>query len=454
MRKTDNLNQQVDNLDFRIRKYGSLTFVPELGDTVVVTRGATTIFGGVIVRVRESLKSAKILEYTVTCNDYSQFLKRELVTERYENKTVSYIISDLISNYTTDSFTTTNVAGALTIESISFNRLNVADCLQKLADAISYVWYVDYAKDVHFFPKNTETGEALTDTSGNYIYDTLEIMEDLTQVRNVVLVQGGERVSDSARTELHSGDGTRTQFALANKFDSKPTIEVDSVAQTVGVEFLDDDASFDVMWNFNEKYIRFTSGNTPASGTNNIDVSGTYLYPIVVSVPNNPSIAEFGRYEFAITDKSIRSQDEAIRRAIAELQSYQSQLYEGQFRTYNNSFRSGQVITITSTQRQKSISVLIQSVAATMRDPEGTQLEYVVRFATLKSIGIIDYLQNQLRSKEVIVDDQETLLNFIADDTDTIATSDTLDPPTDSSPPYVWAGAGGNEAVWGYFTWS
>ncbi|MEP2085074.1 MAG: hypothetical protein ABJI44_00135 [Marinomonas sp.] len=454
LRKTDNLNQQVDNLDFRIRKYGSLTFVPELGDTVVVTRGATTIFGGVIVRVRESLKSAKILEYTVTCNDYSQFLKRELVTERYENKTVSYIISDLISNYTTDSFTTTNVAGALTIESISFNRLNVADCLQKLADAISYVWYVDYAKDVHFFPKNTETGEALTDTSGNYIYDTLEIMEDLTQVRNVVLVQGGERVSDSARTELHSGDGTRTQFALANKFDSKPTIEVDSVAQTVGVEFLDDDASFDVMWNFNEKYIRFTSGNTPASGTNNIDVSGTYLYPIVVSVPNNPSIAEFGRYEFAITDKSIRSQDEAIRRAIAELQSYQSQLYEGQFRTYNNSFRSGQVITITSTQRQKSISVLIQSVAATMRDPEGTQLEYVVRFATLKSIGIIDYLQNQLRSKEVIVDDQETLLNFIADDTDTIATSDTLDPPTDSSPPYVWAGAGGNEAVWGYFTWS
>lgn len=454
VRKTDNLNQQVDTLDFKVRKYGSLTYVPSLGDEVIMTKDGTRIFGGVVVRIVENLKSAKILEYKVQCNDYSQFLKRELVTERYENQTVGYIIADLVANYTTDSFTTTNVTGGLTIESISFNRLNVADGLQKLADALSYVWYVDYQKDIHFFPKNTESGPALSDTSGNFIFDSLEIMEDLTQIRNVVLVQGGERESDTPRTEVHDGDGTKTQFSLANKYASKPTVEVGGVAQTVGVEFLDDDTSFDVMWNFNEKYLRFTAGNTPASGTNNIEVSGTYLYPIVVNVPNNASIAEFGRYEFAITDRSIRSQDEAIRRAIAELTSYQNELYEGSFRTYSDSFRSGQVIAINSTQRGKAISVLVQSVTARMRDPEGTQFEYDVRFATLKSIGIIDYLQSQLRSKEVIVDDQETLLNLIADSADTVAASDTIDAPTTSSPPYVWAGAGGNEMVWGYFSWS
>lgn len=448
LRKQDNLNQQIDSLDFKVRKYGALTYVPALGDEVVVAKDGTTIFGGVVVRIQENVKAAKILEYSVQCSDYSQFLKRELVTERYENTTVGAIISDIITNYTTDGFTTAGVVGTLEIESISFNRLTVADSLQKLADAISYVWYVDYDKDIHFFPKNTEAGSSLTDTSQNYIFDSLEIVEDLTQIRNSVLVQGGDAESDTTRTETFDGDGTKVHFPLANKFASKPTVTVDSVAQTVGVEFLDDDASFDCMWNFNEKYLRFTSGNTPPAGTNNVEAEGIYLYPIVVRVPAPASIAQFGSYEFAITDRSIKSQDEAIERALAELAGYQNTLYEGSFRTYSDGFRSGQVLTINSTQRGKNIEVLIQSVSARMRDPEGTTLEYHVQFATLKSIGIIEYLQAQLRSKEVIVDDKETLLNYLPSE-DEVTASDTLATPSTSTGPYTW----GN-FDWGYGTWS
>jgi hypothetical protein len=202
------------------------------------------------------------------------------------------------------------------------------------------------------------------------------------------------------------------------------------------------------MWNFNEKYIRFTTGHTPAAAANNIVISGTYLYPIVVSVPAPASQVAYGIYQFAITDKSIKSQDEAIARAQAELTSYQNQLYEGRFKTYTDGLRSGQVVTINSTQRGKNIDVLIQSVTASMRDPLGTTLEYDIKFATLKSIGIIDYLQNQLRSKEIIVDDAETLLNFYPF-ADTAGTSDSLATPSHTSPPYVY-----DTAVWGYATFS
>lgn len=448
LRKTDNLNQQVDQLDFRVKKYGALTYVPTLGDEVVVTRNGAIIFGGVVVRISESVRASKILTYKAQCADYSQFLKRELVTERYENTTVGAIVADIIANYTSDSFTTGNVVGSQAVESFSFNRLTVADSLQKLADAISYVWYVGYDKDIHFFPKNTELGPALSDTSGNYVYDSLEIVEDLTQVRNSVLVQGGEAQSTTPRTELFDGDGAKEQFALANKFASLPTVTVDSTPQTVGVEFLDNDGSYDCLWNFNEKYIRFTSGNTPGSGTNNVEVSGTYLYPIVVRVPAPASIASFGTYEFPITDKSIKSQAEAIERAMAELRVYQNKLHEGSFRTYADGFRSGQVITINSAQRGKSIDVLIQSVAAAMRDPMGDRFEYEVRFATLKSIGIIEYLQNQMRSKEVIVDDDETLLNFLQL-SDSVGASDGLATPSTSTGPYTWGNFN-----WGYGTWS
>lgn len=449
VRITDNINQQVDTCELSVTKYGSVTYVPAIGEEVTVSKDGNLVFGGAIVRIMETVRAASKLTYEIECVDYSQYLKRRLVTERYENTTVAAIVADLVANYTSDGFTSVNAGSTLAIESISFNRLSVADSLQKLADAISYVWYVDYQKDIHFFPRNTELAPFnLSDTAGNHLFDSLEIVEDLTQVRNSILVQGGEAKGAGTRTEYHSGDGTRTQFPLTNKFASQPTVTVGGSPQTVGVEYLDDDASFDVMWNYNEKYLRFTSGNTPGAGTNNIVTTGEYLYPLVVSVPAPASQAAYGTYQFAITDKSIGSQAEAIARAQAELTSYSGTLYEGSFRTYSDGLRSGQVITIASVQRGKTVEVLIQSVTAVMRDPLGNQFEYSVRFATLRSIGIIAYLQNQLRSKEVIVDDDEVLLNFFPFEDDA-ATSDALATPTHTTGPYLWG-----TALWGYSTWS
>jgi len=449
-RKRDIINNQVDSCTFLVRKVGTDTFVPEVGSEVIVTRNSVTIFGGVILRVEETVEASTIITYRVECADYSQYLKRRLVTERFTNETVVNIIDALVADYTDagDGITAGDVVGSLVVKSISFNRLTVAESLQKLADALSYVWYVDYDKSIHFFPKNTESAPfALSDTSGNYIYNSLQITSDISQIRNSVLVQGGEAISTSPRTELFTGDGTRAQFPLANKYDSKPTVEVGGVPQTVGTEYLDDDASFDVMWNFNEKYLRFTAGNIPASGTNNIEVVGTYLFPIVVKVPSPASQELYGAYEFAITDRSIRSQGEAIERALAELQGYKNSLFEGSFRTYDDGLRSGQVLTINSAQRDKAIEVLIQSVEARMRDATGDKFEYTVRFATLRSVGIIEYLQAQLRDKSVIVDDQDTLLTLYQF-TDTATTSDTLATPVKTSPPYFI----GTTAKVGYFT--
>jgi hypothetical protein len=450
--KVDNLNQQVDNLRFGVRKYGSLTYSPTLNDEVIVALDGTRLFGGVIVKIDEVVTAKGIIDYTVTSNDYSQYLKRKLVTERYESMTVKAIIDDLIANYATD-FTDTNTVTGLTIDSISFNRLTVADCLEKLAKAISYVWYVDYYKDIHFFPKNTEVAPFnITDTSENYIRDSLKIIEDLTQMRNTVLVQGGETESTATRTETIAADGTNTQYTLINKFSVVPVVTVNAVAKTVGTEFLDSDASYQCMWNYNQKYIRFTAGNTPTAGQT-ITVTAKYLYPIVVRVTAPSSIALFGTYEFAISDKTIQSQQEAIDRAQAELQTYQNQLYNGEFSTHESDLRSGQVINITSTLRSKNIDVLIQSVVMVPSDPDGNIVEYKVTFATLRDIGIIEFLQNQLRDKEILVGDTETLLNLF-NLSDEIQFSDVLSAPTTDSPPYVYGPDAGNVGVYGFATYS
>ena len=69
LRKQDNLNQQVDSLEFTIRRYGDLTFIPALQQEVIVTRDGATLFGGVMVRIRETVDAGHIVGYRVICNE-------------------------------------------------------------------------------------------------------------------------------------------------------------------------------------------------------------------------------------------------------------------------------------------------------------------------------------------------------------------------------------------------
>lgn len=441
LRKRDRVNEKTDTLSFTIKKYGDRTYRPEVNKEVILTHNGTKVFGGVTVVVNVRTER-KIVYYEVECKDYSQYLNRKLVTERYEDQTVAYIINDLLNLYASD-FTDNNVVGTLTIKSVAFNRITVGEAIKKLAAITNYSWYVDYDKDIHFFPKAEEVAPfALSDSSGNYVFDSLQIQEDISQIKNSILVEGGDVTSDSTRTKTHDGDGSKDIFDTVYKFSGKPTVTVDSVVQTVGTEYIDDDADYDCMWSYNEKYVRFTDGNIPAAGTDNVELEGYPKFPILVAVPAPSSISVYGTYEHTIKDKTIRTTDEAIERAKAEIQAYGEQLKEGSFRTYEDGLRSGQVMTINSTVRDISTQVMIQSVNFKTRDSNGDSIEYDVQFATLRSLGIIDYLLSRLDDEELTEGESETLLTYLQE-TGQIEVTDTIGTPTTSTGPYVYSNDAG-----------
>lgn len=393
--KEDVLNSQVDTCTFDTKKYGSKTWKPVVGDEILVEDGATKIFAGVIVQVEETIEGL-VLSHNVQCKDWSQYLDRSLVVERYEDMTINAIIADINTYYLTGGFTVNNVNCTTVVKSIAFNRLPVSKCLQLLAEQVNYSWYVDYDKDIHFFAKNSEPAPfSLSDTAGNYIFSSLRIKDDLSQLRNRVYVRGGE-IKGTSRSENFTGDATKKTFALGNKFSNKPTVTVGGVSKTVGVDFLDQDASFDCLWNYNEKYIRFV--NAPASAAA-IVISGTPLIPIIVQIQDESSIAKYGGiYEFSVVDKTIKSVEEARQYATSQLEAYANKIAEGGFDTYESGLRSGQIITIQSDIRDLNSSFLIQRVTLSMRTP--TEGLWIVELATLRTIGIIDFLQNLLLSQD------------------------------------------------------
>jgi len=420
---SDVLNEKVDTVSFAINKHAGSTYAPAVGDTVEVL-DTTTIYKGLILSIKKVTDGHAIVRYEVDCVDNTHYLNRVLVAETFTSTTINDIIDDLVANYA-PTFTTTNVNAPVAVETITFNRISVTEALQKLAKLSNYSWYVDYNNDIHFFEKNTEAAPFnISDTSNNYIYDSLEVSEDISQLRNKVFIRGGEAEGDP-RTEEFDGDGTKKFFKLSNKFASLPTVTVGGVGKTVGVDFLDDEADFDVLWNFNETYIKFTTA--PAAGTNNVDVTGIPLYDILVQVEDPASISTYGVSEFARTDTTISSKQEAYDFAVAELEAYANKISEASFSTYTSGLRSGQVITVNSTQRGVNEDFLIQRVSFSMVSKNVGM--YRVELATLKTITLIDFLINQLRqSGEQIRDTENILLQKFAKFAESVSIAEVFTP--------------------------
>jgi len=412
--KIDNINSKVDTCSFSTRKYGGKTWSPSVGDEIEVLDGADTIFAGVIIKVTERAEGSHLQRYDVQCKDWTHYLDRRLVTERYTDKTVAEIIADIITDYTS-GFTVTEVSCDIPIDSISFNYVTVSQAIQMLAEQVNHSWYVDYSKDIHFFPKNNELSPFdLTDTNNKYVFKSLVVKDDLSQMRNRILVRGGDK-QGSKRTKNFTGDEKKKTFPLGYRFAKKPIVLLAGSAIAVGTEFLDDEASYVCFWNYNEKYCRFTS--TPHTGTA-IAVTGTPYIPILVQVEDYESINTYGVYEFRKIDKSIKTTDEAKQYAVSQMDAYKSTIKEGRFQTYESGLRSGQVINVGSTIRSIDEDFLIQQVGLKMRGyNEGV---YTVVLATLRTIGIIEFLQNLLlgETKKIVIGEDEVLEKYYVDHKD------------------------------------
>lgn len=440
----DERNSTRDTLSFTITKSPG-GFTPLLNAEIIVTKNGTRIFGGTILSLETTVDAPPTVNYAVECVDFTHQLDRRLVSERFINQTGTTIIETLMTDYAT-GFTTTFVNFPATIDRISFNRLTLSQCFDKLARLSNYNWYVDYHKNVHFFARDEEPAPFnITDSSNNYIVSSLRIRSDLSQLRNIVEVIGGE-VPVASRTTLHAGDGERTEFPTNFKFDTFPTVEVNGVPKTVGVEYLDTEG-FDCYWSRQEKYVRFDPTAIPPKPTSpaetNITLTGLPLAPLVAIIPDEDSITEFGEFEFSLKENGVRTDEAAISRGIAELEAYAEAITEASFDTYTPGLRSGQLISINSTLHGVSADYVIQSVKFAPY-PNGSELDGVwsVSLASTATMTLVDALRKLLGEEDLEADEREILLSFFRF-RDRATASDSVDAPDTTERPYYLADENG-----------
>lgn len=451
LNKSDVINDEKDTLTFQIQKYGTVGFTPIIGQAVVLNIDGTTEFGGIILELKKTIKDGQLVLYDVVCVDYSFDIDRELVIERYDDKTVNFVIDAIVTKYASD-YTVTNVNCTTVIATMVFNRISITECLDKLAKEVGYSWYIDSNKDIHFFVKTENPAPfEITDTNGMYVQNSLIVKDDLSQIRNKVTIRGAEERA-SERTESYLADGDQITFPLTNKFAELPVVYVQNqiATTTVGIDYLSKEEDYDCFWNFGQKYIRFKEATKPDI-TEKVDITGIPLFPVLVRISEPVSIAEYGLYEFFKEDKNIQSRDEALTYALAQLEAYKEGIAEGNFETNTSGLRSGQIITIDSDLLGIDETFLIQSVRFRLLAKD--KGEWSVKLATLRTISIIQVLQDLISTREVREFDPDNLLSLLQFDNPCVII-DSVDATATTTEDYTWDdGVQPNPIIWNLFTW-
>lgn len=511
--KNEVLTKEPDTLRFRIKNYDAKVWKPVLDDDIKLydTDGTTVIFGGVVIDIRDSTNS--LLRYVdVLCKDYTHTLDRKLVSVSYANVSAASVISSIITDFTT-GFTTTNVIAPTIVNKVVFNYLTVSKALTKLAETLgNYDWYVDYNKDINFFENGTRYAPFnLDDTSGNHVWNSLEVKQNTSQLRNKIIIRGGDAIG-TAFTDYKIADGiqntffvgynlstyyfykklatpatqtttitnatpaiftatahglstgtiitltttgalpsglaiatdywvtvidantfkvsTSTENLLAGTFVNTTTagsgihtISKAYIILTVGADGKDDPTAFDTMYNPNTGLIRFQNSNTPPIN-NTIRWYGLPIYPLVSEKSDLSSISLYGEYQYVIVDTSIKSKIAASQRSDAELFKYASPLKTGSFVTETAGLKTGQVISITSTQRGISDTYLINRITVRMRSP--TTFIYQVEITnTVNGLSILNLLSSILSNRQadqISIDENEVVNRLYAANEDVTMT--------------------------------
>lgn len=461
---TSVLTKEVDRFEFRIKNTPTKT-IPVVGDEIELLEGsvigsADKLFGGVVVEQNAIVIGGRLQGYDIRCKDWSYLLDRKLVIRSYAAPTggaatynPSTIAQDIIDDFTT-GFTTTNIQTAVfNIVSIKFNYEPVTRALTLLSQQIGWDWYVDPNKDIHFFAEETASSPFnLTDENGLYEWATLEVNTNVMNLKNTVIVRGGsykKTIVEADAVDSYKATTGQKTFSLAYQY-SDLTVELNGVVQSIGTDQQTDPGTVDVLYNFTEKFITFTSAL--ASG-DSVVIYGDALIPIIARVRDQISIDTYGVFEQAIIDKSITSIGEAQSRARAELIKYSASTHEARFKTEETGLRVGQTIRVQSTVRGIDRNFKIIRIIG---KPHGyDRMIYEVFLLASGQVTFTDIMVDLLGrdKKNVEIADNE-VLEAIESFNETLQFAEVLGTPTTSTGPYEWGAGGSPQLYWGLGTWA
>lgn len=117
------------------------------------------------------------------------------------------------------SFTLYNLGSTPQFAQLRSPQLKPMSLINQIAKTWEYIWYIDYERDIHLVPRETDPAPfEITDSSDNFF--DLQVEVDMANLGNRIIVRGGEKTSTSRYSQVFQGDGVLRTWLMKNKFNS------------------------------------------------------------------------------------------------------------------------------------------------------------------------------------------------------------------------------------------
>lgn len=175
------------------------TFLPKVGQELIVTESGVTKFGGIVKvapaeRPGAGTGNTTTIYVDVMSDGYSSIAARRTVTAWYAGKTCGYIVGKMITDYLADEGITAGTVNAgVTLSSYVKGATSIKEILDELADLSGYKWYIDDNKALQFLQEDTITAAAHDIVEGGVFTDfrDVQVEENLEMYRNKQFILGG-----------------------------------------------------------------------------------------------------------------------------------------------------------------------------------------------------------------------------------------------------------------------
>ena len=450
------------------------TNAPILSDTVymnyTIDGNTVEVFGGTVTAINKTVIGGILVVYSYTCQDWGYILDKQLVVKLYTNMDPADILADIVSQFCPAGFDATTYVqrAGFNIASMKFNYQQPTKAIEQLASQIGWDWYIDPQKKIHFFFAGNYAGTSemfpapivVNDTGGSTGKDiewsSLTVELDSSNLKNSIYVNGGtypKYFDATTAIDVYQTTGGTYVYPIAYPYTQDTiVVELDGVAQTVGVDNQTDPTSVQVLVNAGNLFVRFTSD--PGSG-HTLKVFGYANIPISAHIRDELSISLFGEYQDIISNSQISSVQEAQERATSELVQFSRPVTNVNFTSVSpvtNKLYIGQSITVDSASFGINKSLIVKHIDAKMRTP--SVMEFAVQCLGSDKVGFTDimlYLLQQTNAQQTQPDG--TILQVIINDPETIVVNDDTITTTPGSRPYKWGPGSSPIPRWNFFTW-
>lgn len=305
---------------------------------------------------------------------------------QYEGVTIGQIYDGVIpSDYLYPSDTLYPGGAVGVIPTANFHRARCSDALDALAAAanesgVPFYWSIDQFKRFWFVPYTAITNSTVIDGDG--MENPPIITWHNPKYANMQILTGGVQETVTQH-ESAKGDGNKTTFPMGYPLSRVPTMKVNGVSKTVGIQGVD--SGKDWYWNKGSNIISQDSSGVKLTSSDVLSVDYIGQYPTDVVAQDDGQIAyqasvdgTSGIVENAQEDTSVSSVGDGLSKVSQLLTRYAVQGVILEFTTLLSGLDAGQLVSVDLPANNLSGQTLIESVTAS-DSVDGINIRYNIK---------------------------------------------------------------------------